>query len=312
MLRKVLKALIRFLIIVATLISPTILETLDMGKIPDETKTIDMSKFTDEPVWSDEFDGTEIDTTKWGYPWWETMRKGGYWHEDMASVKDGNLIIRAEYLDEPLENRYYEQWKDKINFKEYKPGWYTACLRTADLYEQCYGYFEVRCKLPAATGMWSAFWMMNHNVEDVDGTGKDGTEVDIFESMYYKDYWWGNDAVISGIVYDGYGEHKKGDSIGKVFVDGDPYNEFNTYGLEWSPTEYIFYINGVETGRLSTGGVSQNPEYLILSCEFAGENGVQWSDRHGTGEISKTPEENWPAEFVVDYVRCYQYKEFVK
>lgn len=312
MLRTVLKALVKFVIIIATLISPTAPALLDMGKIPDKTKTVDMSKFTDAPVWEDNFDGTEIDRTKWNFPWWETERKGGYWHEDMASVKDGNLIIRAEYLDEPLENRYYDAWKDKINFKEYKPGWYTACLRTADLYEQCYGYFEVRCKLPAATGMWSAFWMMNHNVEDVDGTGKDGTEVDIFESMYYKDYWWGNDAVISGIVYDGYGEHKKGDSLGKIYVEGDPYNEFNTYGLEWSPTEYIFYINGVETGRMSTGGVSQNPEYLILSCEFAGENGVQWSDRHGTGEISKTPEENWPAEFVVDYVKCYQYKEFVK
>ncbi len=312
MLRNILKRGVRLLIAIVTLISPSLLSTLDLGRIPDETKTVDMRKFTDEPVWADEFDGTEIDRAKWNFPWWETERKGGYWHEDMASVKDGNLIIRAEYLEEPLENRYYEDWKDEINFKEYKPGWYTACLRTADLYEQCYGYFEVRCKLPAATGMWSAFWMMNHNVEDVDGTGQDGTEVDIFESMYYKDYWWGNDAVISGIVYDGYGADKKGDSIGKVYVGGDPYNEFNTYGLEWSPTEYIFYVNGVETGRLSTGGVSQNPEYLILSCEFAGQNGVQWSDRHGTGEISKTPEENWPAEFVVDYVRCYQYKEFVK
>lgn len=311
MLRSILKKGVRFLIAIVTLISPAMLKTLDLGKIPDG-QMLDMSKFTDEPVWEDNFDGTEIDTTKWGYPWWETERKGGYWHEDMATVRDGNLIISAQYLDKPLENRYYEAWKDEINFKEYKPGWYTACLRTADKYEQCYGYFEVRCKLPAATGMWSAFWMMNDKVVNVDGTGKDGTEVDIFESMYYKDYWWGNDAVISGIVYDGYGEHKKGDSIGKVYVTGDPYNEFNTYGLEWSPTEYIFYINGVETGRLSTGGVSQNPEYLILSCEFAGKNGVQWSDRHGTGEIDKTPEENWPAEFVVDYVKCYKYKDLVK
>ncbi len=310
MLRNILKKGVRFLIAIVTLLSSSLLGTLDLGKVPDG-QMLDMSKFTDKPVWEDNFNGTQIDTTKWGYPWWETERKGGYWHEDMAYVRDGNLIISAQHLDEPLENRYYEAWKDEIDFKDYKRGWYTACLRTAGKYEQCYGYFEVRCKLPAATGMWSAFWMMNDKVVNVDGTGKDGTEVDIFESMYYKDYWWGNDSVISGIVYDGYGEHKKGDSIGRIYVEGDPYNEFNTYGLEWSPTEYIFYINGVETGRLSTGGVSQNPEYLILSCEFAGKNGVQWSDRHGTGEIDKTPAENWPAEFVVDYVKCYQYKDFV-
>ena len=31
----------------------------------------------------------------------------------------------------------------------------------------------------------------------------------------------------------------------------------------------------------------------------------------GTGEIGKTPAENWPAEFKVDYVRCYQYNRLL-
>ena len=270
-------------------------------------KTINLDDFN--LVWSDEFDGDAVDTSKWGYTWWETMRKGGYWHQDMVSVKDGSLVIKAEYKEEPPENYYYDQWHEQINFKPYKAGWYTGEITTRGKYEQCYGYFEVRCKLPAATGMWSAFWMMNEGVFNVDGSGKDGTEVDVFESFYYKDYKTGGDYISTGIHYDGYGEDSKGDSIGKQYLKNDPYYEFNTYGVEWSPTEYIFYINGKETGRISTGGVSQNPEYLLLSCEFAGSDGVQSSDRHGTGHISQTPKENWPAEFVVDYVRCYQYKE---
>ena len=64
--------------------------------------TLDMSKFV--LTWQDEFDGTKLDEEKWGYEWWVTERKGGYWHEDMVSVEDGNLVIRAEYKDEPLEN----------------------------------------------------------------------------------------------------------------------------------------------------------------------------------------------------------------
>ena len=299
-----LKSFVSFLISFLMLFNSTAPGAFSLGRHP-KGKTIDLSQFT--LVWSDEFNGDSLDMTKWGYEWWVTERKGGYWHEDMVSVKDGNLVISAQYFDHPLENRYYDKWHNQIDFKEYKAGWYTGLITSRDKYEQCYGYYEVRCILPAATGMWSAFWMMNEGVFNVDGFGKDGTEVDVFESFSYKDHWWGNDCVTTGIHYDGYGDDEKGDSIGKVFIANDPYTEYNTYGVEWSPDEYIFYLNGVETGRISTGGVSQNPEYLLLSCEFAGSNGVQSSDRHGTGEISKTPESNWPAEFKVDYVRCYQY-----
>lgn len=301
MLKKFLIVIIAFL----TSISPTITEFLSLAKIPSGQE-LDMSKF--ELTWSDEFNGDKLDTAKWSYEWWETERKGGFWHEDMVKVKDGNLVISAQYFDEPLENYYYDAWHDKINFKEYRPGWYTGIVTTRGKFEQCYGYYEVRCILPAATGMWSAFWMMNEGVYNVDGYGNDGTEVDVFESFYYKDHWWGNDAISTGIHYDGYGEASKGDSIGKHFIENNPYKEYNTYGVEWNADEYIFYINGIETGRISTGGVSDNPEYLLLSMEIGGNNGVADSDRHGVGNIKLTPKKNFPAEFKVDYVRCYQYK----
>lgn len=296
--------LIRFLVAILMLISPTLPDKLDLPKIPRGQELNLDERFVLE--WSDEFNGNSLDKTKWQYNWWETERKGGFWHEDMVSVKDGKLVITTAYMSEPLENYYFDAWSDEIDFKEYREGWYTGCVTTQNLFEQTYGYFECRCILPKSTGMWSAFWMMGDGVANVDGTGMDGTEVDIFESMFYKDVWWGaGDSVISGIVYDGYGEHSKGDSIGRWFAN-NPYEEFNTYGLEWNENEYIFYINGVETGRLSTGGVSRNPEYLILSCEVAGDNGVAHADRHGTGKMNMEPGDT--AEFIVDYVRVYKYK----
>ena len=263
----------------------------DFPKKPSGLK-IDLTKF--ELTWSDEFDGDEIDETKWIDPWWISERKGGYWAKEMVSVSDGNLIITTKYL------------KDGLNGNP--AGYYTGIVETRTKFEQCYGYFECRCILPPSTGMWSAFWMMNEGVFNVDGSGDDGTEVDIFESMRYKDHWWkAGDSVVSGIHYDGYGEDSKGDSIGYYFAE-NPYDEYNTYGLEWNPDEYIFYINGVETGRLSTGGVSDNPQYLILSCEVAGENGIANADRHGTGKIS-LPQDGSEVYFIVDYVRVYQYKQ---
>ena len=299
--RTMMKRFISFLISFLMLFSATAPELLSLPKKPTKNE-LDMSKFT--LTWSDEFDGDRLDTSKWDYEWWVTERKGGYWHEDMVSVRDGNLVIKAEYLEEPKTCRADYDW-----IKPYKPGYYCGQVVTRDKFEQCYGYFECRCILPAATGLWSAFWMMNEGVFNVNGSGEDGTEVDVFESMYYKDHWWGADAVVTGIHYDGYGEGHSGDSIGKYFIENDPYSEYNTYGVEWTPDEYIFYINGKETGRLSTGGVSDHPEYLLLSVEIAGENGVADADRHGTDKITKTPSQNWPAEFKVDYVRAYQFND---
>ncbi len=297
---KFFRALVAFLM----MISPALPQALGLPAIPSGQELNLEERFV--LTWADEFEGDKLNTDNWGTEWWITERKGGYWHDDMISVKDGNLIIRTEYFAEPLENPYLEAWGDTIDFDEYKPGWYSGCITTNGKFEQTYGYFECRCILPKSTGMWSAFWMMNEGVFNVDGSGKDGTEVDIFELMYYKDVKWGyGDAVLSGIYYDGYDEHKQSGTIGKWFAN-NPYEEYNTYGLEWNENEYIFYINGIETGRLSAGGVSQNPEYLLLSCEIAGSNGIANADRHGTGKISMEPGDT--AEFIVDYVRVYQYK----
>ena len=86
------KSILSIIIVILMAINPQICEFLDLGK-PAQGQKIDMSKF--ELVWEDEFNGTELDRSKWGFSWWITERKGGYWHEVMVSVKDGNLVIRA-------------------------------------------------------------------------------------------------------------------------------------------------------------------------------------------------------------------------
>ena len=180
-------------------------------------------------------------------------------------------------------------------------GWYTAGIDTdADSpngFSQKVGYFECRCILPEGADVWSAFWLMNSGVFDVDGSGQDGTEIDIFESDGYEKLL--NRNVSSNLHFDGYGDAHQKMGAKKFLIKGNPYEEFNTYGLEWNENEYIFYINGVESYRTDFGGVSQNPEYLILSYEMGGEDGVA-KDQN----LDKTKTYN----YVVDYVRVYQYK----
>ena len=219
-----------------------------------------------------------------------SQRRAGYWNNELPFIREGNLVIPCLYLDEGIGGT--------------GAGWYTAGLDTdgdnGGGFSQLYGYFECRCILPKGAQIWSAFWLMNDGVYNEDGSGKDGTEIDVYESFGYSEAIFKN-RVSSNLHFDGYGDAHQSYGGQEFFVKGNPYEEYNTYGLEWNEKEYIFYINGVETFRTSFGGVSQNPEYLILSVEVA-----------DTINDSVDVIEGDCAEFVVDYVRAYQYKDLIK
>ena len=250
---------------------------------------VDMDKF--ELTFADEFDG-ELDRSVWSghyqYGTKTVSRKGSYWNQYLAETKDGNLVIPVVYLEDGMGGE--------------GAGWYTAGIDTdADApngFSQKFGYFECRCILPEGADVWSAFWLMNSGVFDVDGSGQDGTEIDIFESDGYEKLL--NRNVSSNLHFDGYGDAHQKLGAKRFLIKNNPYEEYNTYGLEWNEDEYIFYINGVESFRTSFGGVSQNPEYLILSVEMRGDDGIP-------SQRDNAPADG--AEFIVDYVRVYQYKD---
>ena len=250
---------------------------------------LDMDKF--EITFADEFEG-ELDRSVWSghyqYGNKTVSRKGSYWNQYLAETKDGNLVVPVVYLEDGMGGE--------------GAGWYTTGIDTdADApngFSQKFGYFECRCILPEGADVWSAFWLMNSGVFDVDGSGQDGTEIDIFESDGYEKLLKYN--VSSNLHFDGYGDAHQKMGAKRFLLSNNPYEEYNTYGLEWNEDEYIFYINGVETFRTSFGGVSQNPEYLILSVEMRGEDGIP-------SERANAPADG--TEFIIDYVRVYQYKD---
>lgn len=299
---KIINLFISFVVVFSTLIGVDLGYGMNPGK-----KTVDLSGY--ELVWEDEFEGNELDKDKWNDNQnvdtihWGEVRKGGYWHKDMIEVYDGNLHIKTKYVDDEKAEEYGGN---------YKAGWYTGYVTTYNSNpaneEQpdtfLYGYFETRCILPKGCGIWSAFWMMNGGVYNVDDSGRDGTEIDIFEGVDYSDGEKKTaDRVSINLHWDGYNAEHKHYRVGKYYAK-DPYNEYNTYGVKWTPNEYIFYINGHECARTDKGGVSQNPECLLLSVEIAGSDGIA-NPESGFGDITKNTEE---MDFVVDYVRVYQEK----
>lgn len=252
---------------------------------------IDMNNFSETFI--EDFE-TELNRSVWSghYQYGEKTeaRKGNYWNQYLAYTENGNLIIPVTYLEEGMGGT--------------GAGWYSAGIDTdedaTNGFSQKFGYFECRCILPKGADIWSAFWLMNEGVYNEDGNGRDGTEIDIFESDRYEKFF--NNQVSSNLHFDGYNEAHQSMGARKFFIKNNPYEEFNTYGLEWNENEYIFYINGKETFRTSYGGVSQNEEYLILSVEMRGENGIPSERENAPGE---------DAQFIVDYVRVYQYNDLI-
>ncbi|MBR0113031.1 MAG: glycoside hydrolase family 16 protein [Clostridia bacterium] len=253
--------------------------------------SIDMSRF--DLVWEDEFENG-FDTTVWQghyvYGANDTQKRDtAWWNRDQVSfTDDGCLKLTVEYKEDgPKGAGYYSYGMETNPAKNYS-GDHTG-------YEQLYGYFEIRCILPKGAGLNPAFWLLTDGMwaDDTDG-GVSGAEIDVFETVTdYNPNSPDFGSVYQTIHVDAYGDAHKKEQQGSFYAN-DPYNEFNTYGVEWNEDEYIFYINGVETARTSFGGVCEVPLYLIISI------GVDEKVGRNT---------DLPASMTVDYVRCYQYKD---
>lgn len=245
------------------------------------SKTItETPKKNEEPsrklIWSDEFNGTKIDENKWEIM--HTKRrtdpsgKDAWWHKDNAYLENGNLVIRTSKIDDAYAG---------------------ACIRTQGKFERAFGYYETRVKLQKQQGHWGAVWLFGKSVLNVGNEGRDGTEIDIFESPYVG---LGKDTVQAALHYDGYAaDHKKDHKsvTGMKLNDGN----WHTFAVEWTTDEYKFYFDDKLVWTTSFGGVCQVPLHLMISDEVG--------DWGGAINIFKA---KLPDYMLVDYVRVYDKK----
>ena len=189
-------------------------------------------------VWQDEFEDTELDTSKWNVPP-DAPRRDAYWmRKAIALDGQGNLVIST--------------LKEGDRFID-------GCVRTLGKFEHAFGYYVARIQLQGEPGHWSAFWLMGRGVGKVGNEGRDGTEIDIMEKP------WLDDRLQHALHWDGYGEHHK--SQGHVTRVPGIMHGFHTFALMWTSDEYVFYVDGKETWRTKAGGVCQEPLYIKLSDE---------------------------------------------
>lgn len=241
----------------------------NMTEMIEEYKLVD--GVTYKLTFYDEFNGTDIDTTKWSRsPEDQRQNVGGYWDDSMITVENGNLVVSSAIREDgrPI----------------------SGSIMSLGKFEQTKGYFEIKCKLHKASGFWGAFWLMNFGQFNVDGTAIDGAEIDIFESNHVA-----MRKINQNLHYDGYGAahvqlpHSETADV----YDG----EYHTFAFLWTDNEYVWYIDGRETYRLSSTssrypGCCSVPTFMIISSEF------------GTWAGSYYPDE-LPDAWYVDYVKVY-------
>ena len=245
------------------------------------------------------FDGTTFEGKEWvACPEWE--RQGNsVWDDDMSYLDgEGHLVLRAEWDASISKVRCGAV---RTMEKNYRPT-FTGGL----------GYYEASIKFPldknvkGVTGIWCAFWMMCGDVQGVDGSAADGVEIDIIESI-------SSDKGIfsSNLHWDGYGDaHKSagsGDKTTPNIYDGN----FHKIALERTEKETIFYVDGVETWRMTDGTRVNNKAYTYNNCTKDGYmkltiESAQWAYlNNGKTEADLIKALGGGVEMVIDYVRVY-------
>ena len=242
-------------------------------------------------VWSDEFDGTSLNTKNWepligdgtayGVPGWGNNELQYYTaRSSNVNVSSGLLHIIAR--------------RENYGGKQYT----SARLRTKGNFDPLYGRFEARIKVPSGQGLWPAFWMLPSGPR-YGGWASSG-EIDILETVNSADRLY--QTIHFGGGYPNNVSNGTNVYRATTYADG-----FHTYALEWEPDSLRWYIDGVETYyRTSLAWYSLSapwnqrapfdlPFHILLNLAVGGN----WPGSPNSG----TP---FPAELQVDWVRCYQ------
>lgn len=248
----------------------------------DETQTVTTFE---NLVLQENFDGTSLDTNLWSYDIGDGSSQGipGWGNNELqyytdrsenVKVEDGILSITAR--EEAYEGANYTSGRilTKLNF------------------DQKYGRFEARMKLPWGQGLWPAFWLLGADIDEV-GWPQTG-EIDVME------YRGQEPTRVHGSVHGpGYSGaeavSKSYDLVADRFDTG-----FHVFGIEWGKNYINFYVDDALYNQITPEDVDgewvyDKPFYILINMAVGGAF---------VGPPSQ--ETKFPQTLEIDYVRVYQ------
>ena len=227
-------------------------------------------------VWADEFNGSSLDSTKWGA--WSGPNRNAVNTPNAATVSGGYLAITT-YTTNGTH--------------------YSAILSTDGKFRYRYGYLEASIDFHTTPGMWSGFWLQSPTEGQFIGDpAASGAEIDVCEHRASDTNGTNIDSFVQTTVHwDGYAtDHQQRNSgnIGSGLGTG-----FHSYGCLWDSTNYFFLIDGVQQWATNAGH-SDRTEFVLLSSEVQDAYWAGVVPPGGYGDFLTST-----TRMVVDYVRYY-------
>ena len=230
-------------------------------------------------VWSDEFDGTAINSNNWTYDLGASGWGNNEWQNytnspNNSSVSDGFLTITA---------------------REEGGGYTSARMKSVDLQEFQFGRIDIRAKLPEGQGIWPALWMLGANFPE--GGWPQCGEIDIMELVGHQPgtnhgtaHWGAN-----------FGVHQyNGSSI--TLPGGAKFSEaFHLFSIEWQQNSIVWYMDdqpffSIDNTQMNGQPYPFNAPFFFIMNIAVGGNWPGYPDATTV----------FPQTMMVDYVRVFQ------
>lgn len=259
-----------------------------------------------EYVWGDEFEGDEINLSKWCFE----KRMGGTenmtveYTDDVITIADGHATLRAI--------AYNDEANPKI---EYKVPYSLCTLNTMNF---DYGYAEIRARVPFEIGVWPSYWattacnisgrqnmQLHAEIDCFENFGSEEMLVSNIHKWYDEmDY---NTIYNTGTVRRAHNQYKWEDRPKWICSNKETINsEYHIYGLEKTETEVNIYVDGERVANMNIlesfdlnpdMSVFQDPIFLIMNNHvFPEETG---------NSLIKDNLKVLPADYDIDWCRLY-------
>ena len=235
-----------------------------------------------DKVWQDEFNGSSLDLTSWGF--------------DIGGSGWGNNELQY-YTNNRPENVYLTGGKLVIEAKKesYQGREYTSTrLLTKGKREFTFGRIDIRAKLPVAKGLWPALWMLGKKIDQTSWPACG--EIDIMEligkdprKVYGTMHWGANTA----------GHQSFGTNY--TLPSGTYADKFHVFSLVWELDKIEIFMDDISYCKFDKSKVGaaaypfNEPFFLIFNVAVGGD----WP---GSPDASTV----FPQQMIVDYVRVFK------